>query len=171
MNFKEPHYEINEPFFIDIVNDIEKVICQNLTHQRKDIVKRRWLIGQKISLEEVRFFRSEMIPLGVLKVISERLQAKYGNEYSLRNLQDDYLFYNEHLNLFKQYNLEKYRPLSWCKYQAIMSIPDYIDRRRMEFYTREYHWTLKDLKRQIKNLRFHYQEHNAFSSPKTHHAA
>lgn len=98
-----------------------------------------------------------MIPLGVLKVISERLQAKYGNEYSLRNLQDDYLFYNEHLNLFKQYNLEKYRPLSWCKYQAIMSIPDYIDRRRMEFYTREYHWTLKDLKRQIKNLRFHYQ--------------
>lgn len=149
MNFKK-HYEINEPLFMDITNDIEQIIKENTSHQREDIVRRRWLIGEKISLEEVRFFHCQVIPEAVLKYVSDKLKQKYGNEYSLRNLQDDYIFYNEHLNLFKEYSRHIYPPLSWSKYQAIMKIPDLIDRQKWEMDTRKNNWTIKDLRKQIR---------------------
>ena len=123
----------------------------------ENLVKRNWELGKLISEEEIRGRdRSELYGLDVIKSLSKRLTAKYGNGFSKSYLYSFLNFYKSHPKIFQTAFGKSPKLLSWSHYFVLNQV---VDDDARDWYENEVHqqgWSVKTLQRNVSS-QFYYR--------------
>ena len=111
-----------------------------------------WEIGKQIVEYEQQGNAKAEYGSGLLKHLSHDLTDRYGNEFSLSNI-------NKMRKMYLEYPILQTvsAKLTWSHYVELLKIEDPMER---SFYEKEAeseneHWGVRELKRQMKSMLFH----------------
>ena len=150
MNLKEKEFEKIYQTEL-IIYDMEKIIDSCPGDDNYHFVKQKWLIGKRLSQEEVRYQKHDGVASIPLKEVARHLIRRYSSlEYDVMCLKEDYVFYNTHLNLFESNLHQDQRLLEWKQYRQLLDVQDAHCRRELEEKTFIHCWNDKMLTFQIR---------------------
>ena len=105
-------------------DDILKDMCGIIESSRKAayqavntaLVQRNWLIGYRISEEELQGEDRAEYGANIIKRLAKELTAEYGKGYAKSNLYSFYSFYKTFPNIFQTLSGKSVPLLSWSHY-------------------------------------------------------
>ncbi|MBO5192179.1 MAG: DUF1016 family protein [Bacteroides sp.] len=138
-------------------DDILKDMCGIIESSRKAayqavntaLVQRNWLIGYRISEEELQGETRAEYGQEVIKNISKELTSMYGKGYAKSNLYSFYSFYKTFPNIFQTLSGKSMPLLSWSHYQTLLQVKDAEAREWYEKEATEQIWSVRTLQRNI----------------------
>lgn len=140
----------------DILKDVSTIIdsAKNYAYQavNKALVERNWLIGYRISIEELKGKNRADYGQEIIKNLSKKLTAKYGKGFTKTNLYSFVSFYNMFPNIFHSVSGKSSQVLSWTHYRVLLRVEDKSAR---EWYAKEAYeqtWSVRTLERNIETL-------------------
>jgi predicted nuclease of restriction endonuclease-like (RecB) superfamily len=139
---------------IQIVNDIQIILNQAkqtvANALNTSMVQAYWLIGKRIIEEDQQGETRAVYGKALLKTLSEKLQAEFGNGFSvdnLENMRNFYLNFQISETLSRKLQTPHFQ-LSWSHYLMLMPIKDMQERSFYEIEAAQNNWSLRELKRQ-----------------------
>lgn len=135
----------------DIVSDIQSIIenAKKVAYQSVNflLVERNWLIGKRISDEELKDTRKENYGLEIIKKISSSLTSKYGKGFSARNVYQFVQFYKAYPDILQTASAQSL--LSWSHYLILLQVFDAEARRWYEQEAIKDAWSVRTLQRNV----------------------
>ena len=140
---------------MQIISDISHILRQAQQNAYRSInqamVQAYWLVGRRIVEEEQQGESKAAYGKGVIKNLSEALQAEFGKGFSERNLENMRAFYLQY-PIPQTVSAESQTPefqLSWSHYQMLLRIENKEERAFYEIEATQNNWSLRELKRQF----------------------
>lgn len=137
----------------DIFADMQSIIetSQKTAYQTVNtlLVQRNWLIGYRISAEEISENNRAEYGTKVIAELSAELTQKYGKGFTKTNLYSFYSFYKKYPQIFHTACGKSQVLLSWSHYRTLLQVDDEAAR---EWYTNEaaqQTWSVRTLQRNI----------------------
>ena len=147
----------------DILNDMCGIIesSQKAAYQAVNIalVQRNWLIGYRISEEELRGQDRSEYGLNVIKTLSKNLTEKYGKGFTKTNLYSFYSFYRFFPEIFHSPSGKSKIYLSWTHYRTLLQVKDSEARNWYEKEAIEQTWSVRTLQRNISSQYYYRMLH------------
>lgn len=132
-----------------LCQDLEKIIQEYSFKDNHNDIQRRWNIGRRLMQENV--IMNDLSKSQKNKEIaSSYLNFKFGTEYNLKSLLLYENFFNQYLNLDKEF---QNMLLSWNSYLILMKMRKKEERQYFEREAMVHHWNEKQLKNAIKRKR------------------
>ena len=112
------------PYDGDILNDMKSIIdiSRENAYQAVNLalVKRNWLLGKRISEEEMKNSDRAEYGLEIIKKLSIALTEEYGKGFAKSNLYSFYSFYTTFPEIFQTLSGISDRLLSWSHYLTLL---------------------------------------------------
>ena len=112
------------PYDGDILNDMKSIIdiSRENAYQAVNLVlvKRNWLLGKRISEEEMKNSDRAEYGLEIIKKLSIALTEEYGKGFAKSNLYSFYSFYKTFPEIFQTLSGISERLLSWSHYLTLL---------------------------------------------------
>ena len=157
----ENHLEkIGQNSFMDNfvkTDDVLKDMCEIIESSREaayravnvSLVQRNWLIGYRISEEELKGEARSEYGASVIKKLSKSLTEKYGKGFTKTNLYSFYSFYKCFPGIFQTLSGKSVGLLSWSHYAVLLQVKDKAARDWYEKEVLEQTWSVRTLQRNI----------------------
>lgn len=167
-------YNISDDLHNDVYAIIENAQRTAITSVNNTLVIRNWLIGMRISMNNMDGTRSERYGEGIIEKLSEELTGKYGKGFDKRSLYRYVQFYQMYPEIVGtvtpqsrlsdkkenvgtatpqsgQYSIfiEDRRFLSWSHYERLLQVSDSAARLWYEKEALEQSWSVRTLRRNI----------------------
>ena len=113
------------------------------------LVERNWLIGYRISEEELKGNDRADYGLEIIKKLSKELTKQYGKGYDSRNLYYFLNFYKLFPNILNALSSKSNTMLSWTHYRTLLQV---FDKKARDWYEKEaleQTWSTRTLQRNI----------------------
>ncbi len=94
------------------------------------LVQRNWLMGKRISEEELKGEGRAEYGLQVIKRLAKELMALYGKGFTKTNLYSFYSFYRAYPEIFQTLSGKSTGYLSWSHYVALIQVKDSVARQQ-----------------------------------------
>lgn len=137
----------------DILKDLKNIIdlSQENAYQAINtaLVYRNWLIGYRISEEELKGDDRADYGTNIIKQLSSDLTNQYGRGYTKTNLYSFYSFYKMFPNIFHSVSGKSQSLLSWTHYRTLIQVKDQKARSWYEKEAIEQTWSVRTLQRNI----------------------
>lgn len=137
----------------DILKDLKNIIdlSQENAYQAINtaLVYRNWLIGYRISEEELKGDVRADYGTNIIKQLSSDLTNQYGKGYTKTNLYSFYSFYKMFPNIFHSVSGKSQSLLSWTHYRTLIQVKDQKARSWYEKEAIEQTWSVRTLQRNI----------------------
>lgn len=137
----------------NILCDMQSIInaSQKAAYQAVNLslLRRNWLLGYRISEEELKGEERAEYGAGIIKRLSKELTAIYGHGFTKSNLYSFYSFYKTYPQIFQTPSGKFESGLSWSHYAALLQVQD--DKAR-NWYAKEavdQAWSVRTLQRNI----------------------
>lgn len=147
----------------NILNDVRNIIeasQREAYHAVNTILSQRnWLIGYRISEEELAEEDRAEYGAQIIKKLSKDLTQKYGKGYDRSNLYHCLRFYKAFPQIVDTVCRQSYIRLTWSHYRALLQVHDETARNWYEKEAYEQTWSVRTLQRNI-DTQYYY-------SPKT----
>ena len=120
------------------------------------LVERNWLIGYRISEEELKGNDRADYGLEIIKKLSKELTKQYGKGYDSRNLYYFLNFYKLFPNILNALSSKSNTMLSWTHYRTLLQV---FDKKARDWYEKEaleQTWSTRTLQRNI-NTQYYYR--------------
>ena len=149
-------YQKSENILTDIQNIIET--SQRQAYHAVDTIlsQRNWLIGCRISEEEIDGSDRAEYGANIIKKLSEDLTAQYGKGYDRSNLYHYLRFYKEFPQIVDTACRQSHIRLSWSHYRSLLQVADSTARSWYEKEAYEQTWSVRTLQRNI-NTQYYYR--------------
>ena len=112
----------------DIFADMQSIIeiSQKTAYQTVNtlLVQRNWLIGYRISAEEISENNRAEYGTKVIAELSAELTQKYGKGFTKTNLYSFYSFYKKYPQIFHTACGKSQMLLSWSHYRTLLQVED-----------------------------------------------
>lgn len=139
----------------DILNDIRNIIdvSRERAYQAVNLalVKRNWLLGKRISEEEMKNNERAEYGMEVIKTLSKALTSEYGKGFTKTNLYNFYLFYKSFPEIFHSASGKSENLLSWTHYRVLLQVKDPAAREWYAKEAAEQTWAVRTLQRNIES--------------------
>lgn len=167
-------YNISDDLHNDVYAIIENAQRTAITSVNNTLVIRNWLIGMRISMNNMNGTRSERYGEGIIEKLSEELTGRYGKGFDKRSLYRYVQFYQMYPEIVGtvtpqsmlsdkkenvgavtphsgQYSIfiENRRFLSWSHYERLLQVSDSDARLWYEKEALEQSWSVRTLRRNI----------------------
>ena len=110
--------------FENIYNDVSQIIteAQEAAYRVVNIalLKRNWLLGKRISEEELKETRSENYGQQIITNLTKRLSKQFGKGFEKANLYRFVQFYKMYPDIFSSAMRQSF--LSWTHYLILMQV-------------------------------------------------
>ena len=137
----------------DILNDIRGIInnARESAYQAVNIalVKRNWLLGKRISEEEMKHDGRAEYGMEIIKKLSKALTDEYGKGFTKSNLYSFYSFYKTFPEIFHSVSGKSERLLSWTHYRTLLQVKDPVARAWYAKEAADQTWAVRTLQRNI----------------------
>jgi len=137
----------------DILKDTEAIVEAASRAARTTVnvllVQRNWLIGKRISEEEMAADGRAEYGMEVIKRLSKELTSKYGRGYTKSNLYSFYAFYKTFPEIFQSVIGKSDGLLTWTHYLKLLQVKD---KNARDWYAKEAYdegWSVRTLQRNI----------------------
>lgn len=113
------------------------------------LIRRNWLIGYRISEEELSGENRAEYGASVIARLSKELSKEYGKGFTKTNLYSFYSFYKTYPQIFQTPSGKSQPSLTWSHYAVLLQVPDSTAR---EWYAKEADeqmWSVRTLQRNI----------------------
>lgn len=144
----------------NILSDIQNIIetSQRQAYHAVDTIlsQRNWLIGYRISEEEIDGSDRAEYGANIIKKLSKELTAQYGKGYDRSNLYHCLRFYKEFPQIVDTTCRQSHIRLSWSHYRALLQVADSGARSWYEKEAYEQTWSVRTLQRNI-NTQYYYR--------------
>ena len=144
----------------NILSDIQNIIetSQRQAYHAVDTIlsQRNWLIGYRISEEEMDGSDRAEYGANIIKKLSKELTAQYGKGYDRSNLYHCLRFYKEFSQIVDTACRQSHIRLSWSHYRALLQVADSDARSWYEKEAYEQTWSVRTLQRNI-NTQYYYR--------------
>ena len=130
----------------EIIESSQKVAYQAVN---ASLVQRNWLIGYRISEEELQGEARSEYGLQTIKKLSKELTERYGRGYDRSNLYHYLRFYKTFPEIVDTVCRQSGKLLSWSHYRALLQVEDKNARDWYEKETLEQTWGVRTLQRNI----------------------
>lgn len=129
-----------------IINDAQRAAYHavNVT-----LVKRNWLLGQRIAEEELNGESRAEYGMEIIKQLSKELTAEYGKGFTKTNLYSFYSFYKIFPEIFHSVSGKSQTLLSWTHYRVLLGVHDKTAREWYEKETVSQTWSVRTLQRNV----------------------
>lgn len=136
----------------DILKDMCSIIesSQKAAYQAVNttLVQRNWLLGYRISSEELQGEDRAKYGAEVIKNLAKELSAEYGKGFTKSNLYNFYSFYKTYPDIFQTVS-GKSVLLSWSHYAILLQVNDKDARDWYEKEAAEQTWSVRTLQRNV----------------------
>lgn len=136
----------------DILKDMSSIIesSQKAAYQAVNttLVQRNWLLGYRISSEELEGEDRAKYGAEVIKNLAKKLPAEYGKVFTKSNLYNFYLFYKTFPKIFQTMSGKSVR-LSGSHYAILLQVNDKDARDWYETEAAEQTWSVRTLQRNV----------------------
>lgn len=136
----------------DALTDIEYIIetSQRIAYQTVDLVllRRNWLIGKRISEEELSGEDRAKYGAKIIKHLAKSLTEEHGRGFTKTNLYSFLQFYELYPEIFHSLS-GKSRLLSWTHYRSLLQVHDSEARKWYENEALDQVWSVRTLQRNI----------------------
>lgn len=137
----------------DILQDMREIIegSRSSAYQAINLalVRRNWLLGRRISEEELNGETRAEYGLEVIKKLSKELTDEYGKGFTKTNLYNFYLFYKTFPEIFHAVSGKSVALLSWTHYRTLLQVKDDKARAWYAKEAAEQTWAVRTLQRNI----------------------
>ena len=140
---------ISGELFQDVCSIIESSRAGAYQAVNVILVKRNWLLGQRIALEELKGDGRAEYGLEIIKKLSQELTKEFGKGFDRTNLYNYLRFYKCFPQIVDTVCQQSQTVLSWSHYRLLLRVDDSIAR---DWYAKEAYeqtWTVRTLKRNI----------------------
>lgn len=148
--------ERKEPLILnsdDMLNDIRSIIESSRENAYQAVntilVKRNWLLGKRISEEEMKNEGRAEYGMEIIKKLSKALTDEYGKGFTKSNLYSFYSFYKTFPEIFHSASGKSERLLSWTHYRVLLQVKDPAARAWYAKEAAEQTWAVRTLQRNI----------------------
>lgn len=137
----------------DILIDLKNII--NLSQEKAyqaintALVYRNWLIGYRISEEELKGDNRADYGSNIIKQLSNELTVEYGKGYTKTNLYNFYSFYKMFPDIFHTACGKSISLLSWSHFRVLIQVKEQDARSWYEKEAIEQTWSVRTLQRNI----------------------
>ncbi|MBQ6342509.1 MAG: DUF1016 family protein [Anaerolineaceae bacterium] len=137
----------------DLITDAKVIIetAQKTAYRAVDnvLVLRNWMLGQRISMEELKGKNRAEYGAENIKTLSKKLTELYGKGFTQRALYSYMLFYKSFPEILHSLSTKSSNILSWTHYRILLQEknPKARDRYANEAYTQT--WSVRTLQRNI----------------------
>lgn len=135
----------------DIFQDISSLIekAKDIAYQSVNVllIQRNWMIGKRISEEELKETRKENYGMETIKELSKRLTKQYGSGFSPRNLYSFVEFYKNYPKILQTTSAQSF--LSWSHYLVLLQVQDTDARVWYEKEAFSQAWSVRTLQRNV----------------------
>ena len=149
-------YQKSDNILSDIQNIIETSKRQAYHAEDTILSQRNWLIGYRISEEEIDGSDRAEYGANIIKKLSKELTAQYGKGYDRSNLYHCLRFYKEFPQIVDTTCRQSHIRLSWSHYRALLQVADSGARSWYEKEAYEQTWSVRTLQRNI-NTQYYYR--------------
>ena len=137
--------------FETIYTDVSAIIneARETAYKAVDIalLKRNWLLGKRITEEELKETRSENYGQEIIKKLSKRLTLEFGKGFEQRNLYRFVQFYKMYPNILTSVMTQSF--LSWTHYLILMQVTSDKARKWYEEEAIKGSWSIRALQRNV----------------------
>ena len=115
------------------------------------LTQRNWLIGYRISEEEMKGENRAEYGANIIKKLSAELTKKYGKGFTKSNLYSFYSFYKAYPDIFQTVSGKSLLPLSWSHYAILSRV---LDKAARTWYDKEAvrgTWSVRTLQRNVES--------------------
>ena len=137
----------------DILKDMQKIIetSQKQAYQTVDTIltRRNWLIGYRISEEELGGADRAEYGAKIIGNLSGQLTKIYGKGFTKTNLYNFYSFYKSFPKIFHTVCGKSPRLLSWSHYRTLLQVNDKTARDWYAKEAAEQAWSVRTLQRNV----------------------
>ena len=137
----------------DILQDMRGIIdsSRDAAYRAVNVtlIRRNWLIGYRISEEELSGENRAEYGASVIARLSKELSKEYGKGFTKTNLYSFYSFYKTYPQIFQTPSGKSQPSLTWSHYAVLLQVPDSTAR---EWYAKEANeqmWSVRTLQRNI----------------------
>ena len=137
----------------DILQDMRGIIdsSRDAAYRAVNVtlIRRNWLIGYRISEEELSGENRAEYGASVIARLSKELSKEYGKGFTKTNLYSFYSFYKTYPQIFQTPSGKSQPSLTWSHYAVLLQVPDSTAR---EWYAKEADeqmWSVRTLQRNI----------------------
>ena len=117
-------YQKSESIMADIQNIIEESQKEAYRVVNTILTQRNWLIGYRISEEEMKGENRAEYGASIIKKLSAELTKKYGKGFTKSNLYSFYSFYKAYPDIFQTVSGKSSLSLSWSHYAILSRVLD-----------------------------------------------
>lgn len=142
-------YVRSEDIFADACQIIER--AQLVAQKAVDVtyIHRNWLLGRRISEEELGGDERARYGASVVSKLAENLTLRYGKGYTKRSLWKYVKFYRTFPEIVPTLSAQSGALLSWSHYEELMRVEDDVERRWYEQEAKDQVWSVRTLRRNI----------------------
>ena len=140
----------------DVASDVEHIInsARNVSQRVVNtvLIQRNWLLGKRISEEQLKGEDRAAYGKRVIEGLSSRLTSVYGRGFEARSLYRFVQFYREYPDILTTVLSESSPLLTWSHYLVLLRVEDVAAR---EWYEREavqQGWSVRTLDRNVSTL-------------------
>ena len=137
--------------FETIYSDVSQIIKQarETAYRAVDVtlLKRNWLLGKRITEEELKDTRTENYGLEIIKKLSKRLSVEFGKGFDTSNLYRFVQFYKLYPNIFDSVSQQSF--LSWTHYRILIEVLSDKARQWYEEEAIKGAWSVRALQRNV----------------------
>ena len=149
MENKLIHFQKSDDLLGDIQGIIEDARYQAYQAVNLSLVQRNWLLGYRISQEELKGEGRAEYGLEVIKGLSKDLTAIYGKGFTKTNLYSFYQFYKTFPEIFHSVSGKSVPMLSWTHYRILLQVKDEKARKWYEQEAISEAWSVRTLQRNV----------------------
>ena len=157
----EKNHDINESLVYvntsNVYQDISEIIKQanNIAYKSVNLLllKRNWLLGKRITEEELKEDRKETYGKEIIINLSKKLTAEYGKGFERPNVYRFVQFYKTYPNIFSSPMRQSF--LSWTHYMVLLQV---FSKEARDWYEKEAldgSWSVRTLQRNVYSDYYH----------------
>ena len=113
------------------------------------LIQRNWLLGKRITDEELNGENRANYGDEIIKELSKRLNSHYGRGFSERSLYYYERFYKEFPEILHSLSAESFPLLSWSHYRILLQVKDPEAKKWYMNEAYKYNWGIRTLQRNI----------------------
>ena len=137
----------------NILNDVCSIIDSAKKYAQQSVnialIRRNWLIGYRIAVEELKGKDRADYGLKVIKKLAKELTNKYGEGFDRSNLYKFLSFYKNFPQIVDSLRRQSRMLLSWTHYRILLQVQDKKAREWYEKEALEETWSTRTLQRNI----------------------
>ena len=144
-----PEIKITDDILTDMRGIIESAHTSAYQAVNAALVRRNWLIGYRISEEELNGERRAEYGSEVIKKLSKELTAEYGKGFDYSTLYKFVRFYKTFPEILDSASPKSVPLLSWTHYRVLLQVEDAKARSWYEREAAEQSWSVRTLQRNV----------------------